>query len=120
MSALLAGQSVSDVARQFQLSRNTVKAWRASLGIGSPKVDQQKAEEFGDLIARYLRENLTTLAVQAEQFRDTVWLKAQPASEAAVLHGVLTDKAIRLLEALQSDDEAPHAGNAGGSGDPAQ
>jgi hypothetical protein len=120
MAALLAGQSVSEVARQFRLSRNTVKSWRAALGIGSPKVDQQKAEEFGDLIGRYLRENLTTLAVQAEQFRDTAWLKAQAASEVAVLHGVLTDKAIRLLEALQSGNEDAPTGDAGGTGDPTQ
>lgn len=115
MAALLAGQSISDVARQFSLSRNTVKAWRAALGIGSPKVDQKRIDDFGELVARYLRQNLTTLAVQAEHFRDLGWLKVQEASQAAVLHGVLTDKAIRLLEALQSGDEqsADDAGDPG-------
>jgi len=61
--------------------------------------------ELGELIVGYLRENLATLASQARDFRDTEWLKKQPASEAAVLHGVLTDKAIRLLEALAVEPE---------------
>src|SRR5690606_28397597 len=100
MAALLAGQSVSEVARTYRVSRSTIATWRAAAGIGSTPIDQEKRADLGDLIADYLREILITLRLQAQQFRDTEWLKKQPASEAAVLHGVLTDKAIRILEAL--------------------
>lgn len=104
VSALLAGQSVSAVAATYRLSRNTVKAWRHALDLdASPPVDQEKRAELGDLIADYLREVLTTLSVQARAFRETAWLRDQSASEAAVLHGVLTDKAVRILSALEHD-----------------
>jgi len=103
MAALLAGQSVSAVARQYHIGRSTISAWRTAGGLdGSTPVDQLKKAELGDLIADYLREVLTTLSVQARHFRDETWLAKQPASESAVLHGVLTDKALRLLEALDT------------------
>jgi hypothetical protein len=48
-----------------------------------------------------LRENLATLRVQAKFFRREDWLVVQPAADLAVLYGVVTDKTVRLLEALQ-------------------
>jgi transposase-like protein len=110
LAALLAGQSVSAVAESYSLSRSTVVAWRNSAGLGSTHVEQEKKSELGDLIADYLREVLTTLSVQARAFRDEAWLGKQPASEVAVLHGVLTDKAIRILGALDPGDEPGTAG----------
>jgi transposase-like protein len=108
LSALLAGQSISSVAREYRIDRASVIAWRNAAGIGSTPVQPQKRVEIGDLLSDYLREVLGTLAVQARTFRDEAWLRKQDASEAAVLHGVLTDKAIRLLEAL--DPGGPEGG----------
>lgn len=54
-----------------------------------------------------------TLREQVKVFRDPNWLKQQSASEAAVLHGVIADKQIRLLEALADDAE----GDAGADAD---
>jgi transposase-like protein len=102
MAALLTGQSINEVARQFHLSKSTVSAWRQSAGvIGSNAFEPKKQSELGDLIADYLREALATLAAQARQFREPEWIKGQDASEVAVLHGVLADKAIRILAALE-------------------
>ncbi len=104
MAALLAGQSVNSVARDYKISKATVIAWRNAAGLnGSTPVQPQKKAEIGDLIANYLRNVLRTLSVQAEQFSDKSWLAKQPGSEAAVLHGVLADKAIRILEALDTE-----------------
>lgn len=106
MAALLTGQSVSSVAREYQVPRTTVIAWRDKSGDASqfdtcPTVKN----EIGELLLEYLKKSLITLTKQMETFGDAEWLKKQPASEAAVLHGVLADKAIRLLEALASDTE---------------
>lgn len=110
LAALLAGQSVHQAARDFKISRATVSRWRNENGIAS-RVEPQKAEEIGDLLIDYVRENLATLRVQLETFRDPVWLKKQSAGEAAVLHGVLVDKTVRLLEAFeQSSGDAELAG----------
>ena len=104
LAALLAGQSVSAVARDYHLNHATVIAWRDAAGLGSTLVQQEKRAEIGDLVSDYLRAVLGTLEVQARIFSDESWLKRQDAADAAVLHGVLTDKAIRLLEALDAGD----------------
>ena len=103
MAALLEGQSVSSVAREYNIPKGTVSGWKrqaeqASLR-GSATVATQK-EELGDLLLGYLRANLTALQAQAQLFADPDWLEKQGASELAVLHGVATDKAVRLLEAM--------------------
>lgn len=101
IAALLAGQSITEVARTYDLPEGTVKSWKRQ-GINDPS----PKKEIGDLVLEYLQENLITLRIQAEVFRDETWLKRQSAESAAVLHGVMTDKAVRLLEAL-SKNNAP-------------
>lgn len=109
MAALLTGQSISEVARQFKLDRKTVRTWKERAGIvdspESPLVPQEKKIELGDLIVGYLTEIITTLTAQARTFRDEQWVKGQDASEVAVLHGVLADKALRILSALEPAGE---------------
>lgn len=98
MAALLAGQSVHAVADEYQIPRGTVKFWRSQVRPGP--VDPQKQSEIADLLVDYLRANLAALKAQAEKFADPKWLGRQHASELGVLHGIMTDKAIRLLEAF--------------------
>ncbi len=104
IAALLAGQGVDEVAAQYHLPKATVSRWRKGLGAQMEQVGTKKAEAFDELIGTYLREVLETLSVQARFFRTTTWLERQSATEAAVLHGVLTDKAIRILEAAEPPD----------------
>jgi transposase-like protein len=108
MAALLAGQSVREVAEAYHIPPGTVANWSSAMTRTHP-TDASTKKEIGDLILEYLREVLMTLVAQQKVFRNETWLQRQPASEAAVLHGVLADKGIRLLEALAGDDdgEAP-------------
>jgi transposase-like protein len=99
-AALLAGQGVGEVAAQYRLPTSTVSRWKREARRAAGQ-----SEDVGELLLAYLRENLSTLTAQAVVFRDPEWLRTQPAGELAVLHGVMTDKAVRLLEALE---EAPH------------
>lgn len=108
MAALLAGQGVAEIAAEYRLPEGTVKSWRSRLKRqDAPVADvaPEKREEVGDLLLRYLRATLLTLEQQTVAFRDPEWLRKQPAGEVAVLHGVLTDKAIRLLEAMGGDGD---------------
>jgi hypothetical protein len=110
LAALLAGQTPAEAARTFRIPRATVRLWQQAAGIaptadrdrlpvhGSPK---KRAEDIGELVAAYLQENLTTLRVQQQHFRDKDWLTEQSAADLAVLHGVAADKAFRILEALR-------------------
>lgn len=103
MAALLAGQGVDQVAMAYTIPAGTVKAWRARLK-GTVQVASsvatQTRESIGDLLLEYLRETLVTLTAQAVIFRDPEWVRKQSAEALAILHGVQTDKAIRLLDAL--------------------
>lgn len=105
MAALLAGQSISQVAEQYQIPRGTVAVWSAQTDRSQPVANTKKAE-LGDLIVEYLREALTTFAEQQRHFRDKAWLNKQPADQLAVLHGVAVDKAVRLLAALEPEEPA--------------
>jgi transposase-like protein len=105
LAALLAGQSISQASEQFGIPLGTVNAWssrqRPQMQPNAPNALVKK--EMGDLILEYLRQVLTTLTAQQRVFADEEWLRKQPASELAVLHGVSADKAFRLLEAFKPE-----------------
>jgi transposase-like protein len=105
MAALLTGQSINAVAREYKIPKATVSSWRERNLQSVAANATQKGTPIDDLLSGYLKENLRTLRAQAEFFREETWLKQQEASQLAVLHGVLSDKAIRLLEAFGDEPE---------------
>jgi transposase-like protein len=110
MAALLTGQSVSSVARDYKIPKGTVSEWRQKVAqfVGGSEFTDPKKAEMGALVLAYLGEALQTLRKQVAAVGDEKYIKRQPASEIAVLHGVIADKTIRLLEAL-----APEGGEGG-------
>ena len=105
LAALLAGQSVREAADQYKIPRGTISHWAK----GRPRqmeTDGDTKKRIGELLISYLEENLTTLAVQARMFRDEEWLKQAHPEQVAVLHGVLSDKAGKILEAFTDDDDS--------------
>lgn len=113
LAALLAGQSFSEVARSMGVPIGTLKSWKqrsADVLNGPDGTDASSAstkkERIGALLLDYLVSTLETLKAQQVVFADATWLKQQSASEVAILHGVLADKTIRLLEGLADQDDA--------------
>ena len=108
LASLLEGQAIGKVAEEYNIPAGTVRSWKSREINGgnvvtvAKKADQKK-EQIGDLLLDYLSTALATLQTKAEFFGDTKWLAKQNAADVAVLHGVITDKAIRLLEALSAD-----------------
>jgi len=101
LAALLTGQAVEEIAKQYQVNRTTIIRWRKSLGDKVNEIELQKQASIGELLMGYIRESVITLTAQAKFFRDESWLRKQSASDIAILHGVATDKQIRLLEAIE-------------------
>jgi hypothetical protein len=103
MAALMTGQGVREVAKEYSLPKTTVSKWKAEISEVVQEVSQkngtQKTRDFGDMLGNYLEELLTTAIAQQRHFRDKDWLSRQHASDLAVLHGVSIDKGIRLFEA---------------------
>ena len=110
LAALLTGQSIASVAKEYKIPPGTVKSWksRQANGGGVATIATEKKQQIGDLLLEYLEANLKALRTQLIVFSNEAWLLKQTASEAAVLHGVLTDKMVRLLEALSAghDDKS--------------
>jgi transposase-like protein len=100
MAALLAGQGVKEVATAYNLDMSVVSRWRSALpGDQLQAIATKKGDRIESLLFEYLTETLTTLKEQARLARASDYVNKQPAGELAVLHGVMADKAIRLLEA---------------------
>jgi len=111
MAALLAGQSITSIAAAYRIPEGTVKRWSANLDRTEYEPERTTKKEIGDLIVGYLSDLLVTLRAQLKVYADEKWLRQQSASEVAVLHGVLADKGIRLLEALAGDEDEDKPGN---------
>ena len=105
MAALLTGQSVSEVAKTYDIPRGTVANWSADRDKTLDQTQPNTKKEIGELLVEYLKASILALKAQAEVFGDKQWLTKQPASELGVLHGIAADKAVRLLEALSRDVE---------------
>lgn len=109
MAALLAGQAITYVAKEYQLPRSTVGKWRKQLAARVHADVEQKTASgatLDELLQSYVETNLVTLREQSVFFRDRQWLSRQSASELAVLHGVLADKTVRILEAYGGSGDA--------------
>lgn len=111
VAALLAGQSVASVAAEYDLPRGTVSSWKKRTAatvlhdVATDATQKERGASVGDLLLTYLETSLRGLIAQAEHFADKGWLAKQDAADIAVLHGVQTDKAIRLIEALNRASE---------------
>jgi len=104
---LLAGDSVTATAAAHGLPESTVRTWGQDSGIDFAELRAEKKEALVELISAYLCENLRTLRAQSIFFRSPTWLFRQPAGELAVLHGVMADKALRILEAAAAAEPLP-------------
>jgi len=91
------------VAAKYGINPHTVRRWKSENNITAIAtiVDRSvKRERIGALLVEYLEANLNALISQAYVTTDPNYVNRQPAESLAILHGVMGDKAIRLLEAL--------------------
>jgi transposase-like protein len=102
MAALLAGQGITEVATQYNLDVSIVSRWRSAMPDEQLQVVAiKKSHDIEVLLFKYLTQTLITLDEQAKVVSEREYIIKQPAGELAVLHGVMADKAIRLLEAAE-------------------
>ena len=120
LAALLAGQAVGVVAGAYNVPVATLRSWKSRalgrvgpVGTAESGGGQRTVERIGELLVAYLVESLETLRAQLKVMGDGEWLKKQSAAEIAVLHGVGVDKALRLLEGLETANASAGAVVAG-------
>lgn len=95
IAALLEGQSVSSVAREYDIPKGTVSKWKYQ-GVAT----QKAAVPIGDLLLELLRTNVESLIAISKTTQDAEWIKKQDAAELATFFGVKHDKVVRMVEAL--------------------
>jgi DNA-binding MarR family transcriptional regulator len=99
MAALLAGQGVNELSREFNIPHQTISDMRKTLeknGYFGIKKD------LGTQILELLETQLNALKSIATEVGRPEYIQKQPASEAAVLYGVIADKAFRIASALET------------------
>lgn len=102
MAALLAGQGVTEVATQYDLDKSVVSRWRSAIPDDKlQRIATEKGRVIEELLFNYLTTTIKALTNQAEAASETEYITKQPADSLAVLHGVMADKSIRLLEAIE-------------------
>lgn len=110
IAALLAGQSITEVATQYDVPVGTVKSWahRMRADKESLLVTEDRAAKIGDLVFDNLEAMLKAQnAILTHVSTEKEWLKKQDASDLAVLVGVIADKTFRILDALPEGTERP-------------
>lgn len=112
LAALLAGQSVSSIAAEYKIPRSTIYGWRdksdeiAAVATTATEKSGELVANIGASILEYMQTSLRSLIIQATHFGDVDWLRKQSAENLAVLHGVQTDKVMKLLEAINRNAES--------------
>jgi hypothetical protein len=104
LAAILEGQGVGEIAKKYDLPKQTVSNLKKKLSdIELGQVGTEKSEKLIDLVEGHLSASLKAASNLAEKCStDDVWIREQSASEIAALYGILSDKAIRILEAAQA------------------
>lgn len=103
IAALLEGQGVTEVARRYNLPHPTVSNLKSSLSSTQlNEVRQEKVEELAALIENHLHTSLQAAANIAKQTENADWRNKQTADDLGVFYGILTDKAVRILEAAEA------------------
>ena len=107
LAALLEGQGVSEVARRYKLPESTVRDIKKSISSQEfAEVRAKKQDSLAELIERHLHASLKAATELASQASDANWRYKQDADKLGVLYGILTDKAVRILEAAEQAESA--------------
>lgn len=103
IAALLAGQGVSQVAREYKLHHQTVSRMKKEIPADELcEVVHKKREQIADLISENLQESFIAIRNMLKVTANNEWLIQQPASELATFVGVTSDKIFRILEAIEN------------------
>lgn len=98
-------------AAKYDIPLGTLKTWQQQYQIiHDPSIKKGRVMA---LAASYLEANLQALIAQSYVASQPEYINRQAAEGLAILHGVMADKSVRLLEALHARSHEPAALDAG-------
>ena len=103
---LLGTSSLKQISEKHNIPYNTVLTWNSRIVKHSElaiiEMDEMEVKKhIGDYLLEILQSNLDAQVAQLKVFADEEWLKRQSAQEIGVLHGILHDKASRMIGLLR-------------------
>lgn len=110
MAALMDGQSIRQIEREYGVPKSTVAAWgKETEGIIVSVRDtlDTKKRQITELLVELFIAKLESQISLAKHAGDRNWLQKQDASAVAMLLGVSDDKLVRLLEKFESAKPEP-------------
>jgi hypothetical protein len=108
LAALLAGQGIQEVAKKYKIPESTVRDIKKTISSEEfAEVRAKKQSQLAELIEGHLHASLKAATELAGQASDAGWRYKQDADKLGVLYGILTDKAVRILEAAESAAAEP-------------
>jgi transposase-like protein len=117
LAAVLAGQSLSEVARRHQVNKGTVSRWLAE--VRPPRVQQPviDADRLAERIFALIDKHIEAIQAQITAASAPQWVSRQTGAELAALLREEQNGLIRLLAGLRPmEPELPAAGELGSSG----
>ncbi len=110
ITALVGGKTFKEISEEFGISEDWINRVKKKL---SPEFVEYfasaKTNEISSLIEQGLKAQLKALIKMVEVTEDDVWLKTQRAPELATFFGVVNDKTVRILAAIERADERQRA-----------
>lgn len=105
------GESIKALSRKRNLPERTIGFWvkGRTRAPAAPKT-QDPFRDLDAAIWQVVSANLRALQAVAEQAQDADWRKGQSAHDLAIFYGVLSDKVVRVLAALERPESSPGPG----------
>lgn len=102
IAALLTGQGVSQIADDLKVNHSTVSNYKRQL---TPEqineLNQKRAGRLDDLLWSHLESNFAAMRAITKHVQSEKYIQRQDPSDLAVLFGVIDDKSIRILDAIE-------------------
>jgi len=109
LTALLTGQSISHVAKEYKIPVGTVKSWKSREINSNPQIQPVATEKnsttLGEMILGLMEKEITAMQAIATAVMNPEWLKEQSAESVAVLYGVMSDKLFKKIEAIEQSNQ---------------
>jgi transposase-like protein len=106
LAALLEGQSVANVAKDYKMPLGTVSSWknRQEKSLDNPAEFATQKKSIGEQVFKLCEEHIKAATEIAKAVQDPEYIRSQQASDVAVLLGVINDKVFRILEAFDRNN----------------
>lgn len=106
IARVLAGEEVSRVAREMNITRTAIQMWLVREPVGEAVTQVVTRENKGvtllGLIGDYLESNLRTLSAQAGRMGERAWIEAQNTPELISAHDHLGRRLVAILDRIRT------------------